>query len=313
MNKYSPDQRRTTTTGRFNAPLPTLGGRQLWADELVFRQWRIQRNTVTGHFRLLDEANVRRAWGSLNECRDKLEHVKSKRGLPPLAGSVVLALHGLFRSRSAMDRIRQYLDDTDDFTAMTVGYPSMRATVDEHARQLAHVVGHLDTVDQIHFVAHSLGNLVIRRWMHDLETGQATLPPGVRLGRFVMLGPPNHRPELAGHLGPWDAAGDLAGASARQLWHGWDALAPTLAVPKCEFGVLAGGTGRQGSNPLLVGDDDSVVTVASTRLAGARDFRVLNVRHTFMMNDATVQKMTLSFLRHGYFESAATRQPIGES
>ena len=35
-------------------PLPTMGGKQFWADELFFHQWRIQRNVLTGHYRLLD-------------------------------------------------------------------------------------------------------------------------------------------------------------------------------------------------------------------------------------------------------------------
>ena len=54
-----------------------------------------------------------------------------------------------------------------------------------------------------------------------------------------------------------------------------------------------------------------VVSVDSTRLAGAADFAVLPVLHTMMMDDAKVQQYTLNFLRHGYFISAAERHPIG--
>ena len=54
-----------------------------------------------------------------------------------------------------------------------------------------------------------------------------------------------------------------------------------------------------------------MVTVESTRLAGAADFAVLPVLHTIMMDDATVQEYTLRFLRHGYFVSEAERHPIG--
>ena len=35
--------------------MKTLGGRQLWGDVAVFHDWRIQKNILTGHYRLLDE------------------------------------------------------------------------------------------------------------------------------------------------------------------------------------------------------------------------------------------------------------------
>src|SRR5690349_19119287 len=65
-----------TSTGPINALAPTLGGRQFWADELFFHEWHIQRNSLTGHCRLLDGANMRHAWGSFEQCSAKLEQIK---------------------------------------------------------------------------------------------------------------------------------------------------------------------------------------------------------------------------------------------
>jgi hypothetical protein len=82
----------------------------------------------------------------------------------------------------------------------------------------------------------------------------------------------------------------------------WPKLAATLAVPPCEFGIIAGGRcAARGHNPLLAGDNDLVVTVEETRLGGARDFAVVPVLHTFLMNDPKVRKLTLRFLKHGEF------------
>ncbi|MEX0977603.1 MAG: hypothetical protein WDZ48_02050, partial [Pirellulales bacterium] len=53
-----------------------------------------------------------------------------------------------------------------------------------------------------------------------------------------------------------------------------------------------------------------VVSVETTRLAGAADFAVLPVIHSVMMDDRTVQQYTLNFLKHGYFVSALARHPI---
>jgi hypothetical protein len=89
-------------------------------------------------------------------------------------------------------------------------------------------------------------------------------------------------------------------------------LAPRLATPRCEFGIIAGGLGNEGGyNPLIPGDDDMVVGVSETRLAGARDFRVLPVIHADMMDVPAVQKMAWRFLKTGCFESPEKLDPVG--
>src|SRR5437773_2749583 len=52
--------RASESTGKINLVVATLGGKQVWADELVFWGWRIQRNSLTDHCRLLDEHDERR-------------------------------------------------------------------------------------------------------------------------------------------------------------------------------------------------------------------------------------------------------------
>jgi hypothetical protein len=103
----------------------------------------------------------------------------------------------------------------------------------------------------------------------------------------------------------------VAGPAAEALASKWETLAPKLATPHFEFGVLAGGKGDgKGYNPLLPGDDDGVITVDSTRLPGARDFRLVPVLHSFFMNDKRVHEYANRFFEHGHFESAESRQPI---
>ena len=167
-----------------NIQSKTMGGQYFWADELVYFGWRIQRNTFTGHCRLLDEEQRRHIYGTFAQCRAKLEEINPA------------------------------------------------------------------------FIA-----------------------------AFGMAG--------------------------QQLGKRWAELKPTLATPACEFGIIAGGRGDDhGYNPLLTGDNDGIVTVASTRLTGARDFLLVNELHFFLLRSSTVQKPTLEFLRHGYFVSEKNRQPI---
>ncbi|QSR34171.1 hypothetical protein CFI10_04075 [Marinobacterium iners] len=46
-----------------NVKTPTMGGEFWWNDLASCDGWRVQRNSVTGHCRILDPNNVRQAWG----------------------------------------------------------------------------------------------------------------------------------------------------------------------------------------------------------------------------------------------------------
>jgi hypothetical protein len=289
----------------------TVGGKQFWADRCFFHEWRIQRHALTGHCRLLDGKDIRHTWGSYEACREKLDEIRRRDNLPPMQGKAVIVLHGLFRSRSSMERLRTALAAANGYTVFCMGYPTTRGSVSDHADSLNSVIASLEGITEINFVAHSLGNLVVRHWLNDFVHQQRTLPAGQTFGRMVMLAPPNRRPELATKLVRGEVAKFVAGPAAQQLAEGWSKLEPKLATPHFEFGILAGGKGdNRGFNPLIPGDDDAVVTVDSTRLPQARDFRLLPVLHSFFMNDSRVHEMTRQFLTHGYFESEASRQPI---
>ena len=260
-----------TDTGNFNLTGKTAGGKQFWGDELIFRGWRIQRNVYTGHCRLLDSDNRRQAWGTFEQCRAYLEKHKRDRGLQPVDGRVVIVLHGLGRTRGSMSQLAEYLQKEGGFHVESVGYPSTRADVDSHARNLASVIEHLPDAAEINLVAHSLGNIVIRRFL-ALQLN-ANKDRRDRIHRIVMLCPPNQGAVLAEKIAGLDATGQVAGPAARQLGEDWKALAEKLAVPNCEFGILTGGRGDEaGYNKLIPGDDDLVVGVQTTKLRAPATF-----------------------------------------
>jgi len=298
-------------TGSDLVPLPTLGGKQFWADELFFHRWRLQRSVLTGHCRLLDEHNRRHAYGTYVQCRAKLEQIKRLRNLPPMQGKAVIVLHGLFRSRSSMSTLCKRLESDGQFVVFNVGYPSTRRNVAGHAAALGRVVENLHGIDEINFVAHSLGNIVIRHYLADQSDEAAGRSPDPRIKRFVMLGPPNHGSLAALAASENSLFTTMAGSPGQQLGPKWGNLKGKLATPAFEFGIIAGGTGnRQGFNPLLAEDNDGIVTVASTRLAGATDFVVVPTIHSLIMTDPKVIEYTLRFLQKGYFVSANQRRPL---
>src|SRR5262249_52769128 len=162
-------------------------------DEEVGWDWRIQRNVMTGHYRLLDEKNVRHAWGDFEQCRQAFMRLKQeqKEKFPPLSPRVVVVLHGLMRSRESMEGLCTYLKQHTDYSVLNVSYASSREKIADHAAALAKVVNGLEGIQEVNFVGHSLGNLIIRHYLGDLAAGNVALEHGRRVGRVVMLAPPN--------------------------------------------------------------------------------------------------------------------------
>ncbi len=297
----------------FNLKWKTLGGKQFWTDTLHNGGWRIQENAVSGHFRLIDDAQRRHAWGTRETCRQKLQALKEAGKVKTTTGSVVIVLHGLIRTTDSMRRLGQYLQENGDMTAVDFEYASTRRPVAYHAQALAEVIDSLGPqVTDINFVAHSLGNIVVRRYLADQARDGGKIDPRIR--RMVMIGPPNQGSKMARVLKRNILFNIIAGSCGQELGGGWDQLKPTLAVPDFEFGIIAGGQSNPGrwSNFILNGPDDFTVSVEETRLAGAADFLVEPLLHATMMRQPVTMTATLNFLQHGWFKSAEARQPIAQ-
>jgi hypothetical protein len=56
-----------------NVESPTMGGKVFWDTITSYEGWRLQKNKLTGHCRLLDPNDVRKAWGSFAAMSDAFE------------------------------------------------------------------------------------------------------------------------------------------------------------------------------------------------------------------------------------------------
>ena len=269
----------------------------VWTDEAVHHDWRLQHRPGSDACRILDPADAVVKAGNAAECREAFARITAAEPLPDIRAETVILLHGLGEGRDSMLPLADHLRRALDATVLCFGYASVKADIDAHGRALARMVAALPRTTRLNFVGHSLGNLVIRRWMALADPGDVA-----RARRVVMLGPPNQGSDLARMAARiWGVAARAEGA-ARDLLVEWPAVTEKLAVPPCPFGIVAGGTGtEQGFSPLLEGDDDAVVRVAETRLEGAEDFLVVPVHHAAMMRNADVQRATESFLKTGRF------------
>jgi len=277
-----------------NLPLPTLGGKQIWADIFIRGGWRIQRNVLSGYCRLLDHNNIRRARGTLEHCRQRFDHLKGRNPVAPQGGHVVMLVHGLGRSSGAFSVLEDSLRRAGYETA-NVNYPSTRLGIAAHADNLERIIETLDGAETLSFVTHSLGGLVVR----DLLARDSAWRARIAVKRLIMIAPPNKGSQIADRLKMLPAYRWLTGESGQGLT---TEAASRLPVPEIEFGIIAGGRGNaNGFNPLLPGDNDGLVTVAETALDGARDFMLVGTTHGLIDDHPQTIDAILTFLSEGRF------------
>jgi pimeloyl-ACP methyl ester carboxylesterase len=294
-----------------NWKLATLGGTQFWTDVHVEGGWRVQRNSSFGHFRLLDDSDIRQAWGTEQACSTELKKNITSGVIKPYSGKVVILLHGLCRTWHSMKPLAGHLE-SQGYTVIQFRYASSRQQVGEHARYLKRVIGELPPdVTEINFVGHSLGNIVVRHYVSDCKKSKV-LDLDSRINRMVMIGPPNQGSRMARLLKNSASFKLIAGASGAELSLGWDELSKNLATPEFEFGIIAGNYGDPNglNNFLLHGENDFTVSKWETMLPGADDFLAKPLFHSTMMHQTKVLEATTLFLEKGYFISKDRKQPI---
>ena len=206
-----------------------------------------------------------------------------------MAQEVVVLVHGLYLHGLAMWPLASRLQRAG-FEPVIFSYPSVRLPPAENARALAQRVAAL-TSTRVHFLAHSLGGIVIRHLFHQFPDQ----PPG----RVVTLGAPHQGSVTASHL-QRRGLGFTLGLSTEQGLLG--ELPPWPADR--ELGSIAGtlnvGLGRLLS--AVSGPADGTVLVAETRLPGMRDHICLPVSHTGMLFAPAVAVQACAFLATGRFQ-----------
>ncbi|MFG0290954.1 MAG: esterase/lipase family protein [Rhodopirellula sp. JB044] len=285
-----------TVAKNLNVPLPTIGGAQLWTDLENRSGYRLQRNALSGHCRVLDPNNIRRGWGNEAEAMELLDNLCGDVPDPSAKPTAVL-IHGLMRTDASMKSLEKALRADGYDHVIRFGYASTRSGLAESAAALRRVLEGQHPETEFCFVGHSMGNIVTRHMIGDLQRDgdPANLLPRCRA--MVMLGPPNHGAVIARRLAATGIFGLVAGPGAMELGTGWADVESKLATPPFPFAIVAGkvepGPIR---NPLVEGDSDFVVGLEEAKLDGALETHEVPVLHSFLMNDTDCQKWTIDFL-----------------
>lgn len=217
-----------------------------------------------------------------------------------LTAVIVIFLHGIWMTGFDMVVLRRRVRACG-FSPRQFSYPSVRATPRANAARLQHWLAGIEA-DTIHFVAHSLGGLVIRWLLHDF--------PDQRPGRVVTLGTPHGGSRVAARLdrtplGRWVLGGSLVQGLLGDV-PPWDGAR--------EIGVIAGtrgiGIGRLITR--LTPPHDGTVEVGETRLPGMDDFVTVGASHLGLLYSAPAARQVCTFLAGGRFNTDIPQDVIGK-
>jgi len=191
---------------------------------------------------------------------------------------LIIVLHGLLATARSMSVLARRLR-AEGFQTHLWEYASLKADMATHASLLAQCINEsAPQVAKLHIVAHSMGCIVTRAALEQVDTTQ--------LSRVVFLAPPNHGSPVARWCEP------LAGAKlapVRELADSRQSFVNGLCpYCLCETGILAARF-------------DWLVPETSASLPQVRDFKVLNHTHNSLLFSRRVSRQVGHFLRCGCF------------
>lgn len=212
---------------------------------------------------------------------------------PGASPPTIVLVHGLWMAGFQLRVLQHRLESGGAFRVVCYSYPTLSGGMSDHVRGLLELARRQST-DELHFVGHSLGGLVILRALELTDD----LPPG----RAVLLGTPSQGSRAAqgvARVVPFGKTILGAAVNAECL-----DCAPREYKGHRDVGVIAGsmrlGLGRLFAS--LSSDHDGTVLVEETYLPGAKDHIVLSISHTGMVFSAEVAEQAAWFLRHGAFK-----------
>ena len=214
----------------------------------------------------------------------------------------VILLHGMCRTSASMEKMAGALQ-TAGYTVLNVDYPSRTAPVEKLADDtLAKALSDpaLAGCTQIHFVTHSMGGILVRSFF--------SRHADPRLGRVVMLGPPNQGSEVVDKLGGLRLFKAINGPAGVELGTSPDSTPNTLGAVRFPLSVIAGDRSINWINSLMIpGKNDGKVSVERTKVPGMTEHVVVHATHPYVMRNARAIALTLRFLETGSFLQELTR------
>ena len=215
------------------------------------------------------------------------------------SGEYVVIVHGLARTPRSMKKAERFLRQRG-YRVLNFGYPSTKypiETLSEHYLKPFIEANCSDRTQRIHFLTHSMGGIVVRHYSKYVAPE--------RVGRVVMLAPPNQGSEVVDRQRKWKIFRWILGPAGQQLGTDEASLPTRMGAVDFELGVIAGDRSIELLHSwfILPGADDGKVSVERAKIPGMKDFRLLHHTHTFIMQSETVLEHVDHFFQTGRFDN----------
>lgn len=212
-----------------------------------------------------------------------------------IAEECVVLLHGMARSDSSMNKMEAELEKSG-YAVVNFDYPSTTHDIKSIAKNyIPNAVAQCKPNLTINFVTHSLGGIVLRQYFSDNKLD--------RLGRVVMLGPPNKGSEVVDKLKNVPGFEFINGPAGLELGTDKTSVPNSLGAVTYQVGVIAGSsTINPILSQMLPNPDDGKVSVENTKVEGMTDHIIMPVSHPFLMRDDAVIQQVKIFLKKGTFQ-----------
>ena len=208
----------------------------------------------------------------------------------------VILIHGLGRLKSSMTKLEKAFIDAD-FDVVNWSYSSTKLNITEIAHKLYNVVKlNSETYNNVFFVTHSLGGIVVRRMMKIFNMKN--------LNGIVMIAPPNNASAFARWILKYPIIKTIMGPAGQELMD-QQYIEKICEVPKSGVMIIAGTKCLNINNPnswisqtVLKRPHDGTVTVEETKLPNMEKFITVKASHTFIASNSDVIKETVEFLKN---------------
>jgi len=151
---------------------------------------------------------------------------------------------------------------------------------------------------KVHFISHSLGGVLIRVYLSGHQ-----IP---KLGRVVMLAPPNQGSEVVDKFADFPGFKFINGPAGEELGTiGAQSIPLSLGPVTYPVGVIAGTRSVNWIlSSTLPNPDDGKLSLERTKVEGMSDFVSMPVSHPFIMRNKDVIRQTVHFIENGKFDHA---------
>lgn len=212
------------------------------------------------------------------------------------SGDYVILVHGFSWATPPLRSLGRYLNQ-QGFHTIEVHYPIRSIPMDEVLQSyiMPAVDEHCTDPDRrIHFVGHSMGCIMIRKFLTERTVD--------RLGQVVLLAAPNKGTEVAEFFSRAPILGKMLGEAVRQVGTEQHSVPNQLGPVNFAPGIIMG---TRSDFPfiaaVLPGEDDGVVRVDSGAVEGMAELITVPTTHIWMPSAQIAREQTVHFLQTGRF------------